>query len=104
MKFKGPAWAWRYEHDSDVSWNGEDESYWEYFTIYDGNLNEVARCDDEETARLIVNFPLALEALRQLHDYVEDMHTAQYGSDWADESHPMSLARAAIAKALGETK
>lgn len=42
------------------------------------------------------------EALRQLHDYVEDMHSAQYAKDWIDGSHPMSLARAAIAKALGE--
>jgi hypothetical protein len=45
-----------------------------------------------------------LEALRQLRDYVEDMHHVQYGHNWVDESHPMFLAQLAIAKALGETK
>lgn len=55
-------------------------------------------------ANLIAAAPELLEALRQLRDYVEDMHAAKYGGDWVDESHPMSLARAAIAKALGETK
>lgn len=58
----------------------------------------------EANAHLIAAAPELLEALRQLLDYVEDMHAAQYGRHLVDESHPMFLAQAAIAKALGETK
>ncbi|MGK9174141.1 hypothetical protein KXR87_13050 [Yokenella regensburgei] len=56
----------------------------------------------QANANLIAAAPELLEALRQLREYVEDMHAAQYGHNWVDESHPMFLAQAAIAKALGD--
>ena len=89
---------WTYEHDSNVHWDGEDEMYWEYFTINDENGNEVARCDDEKTARLIVTVPEMLEALREVTKELDD-------TAYSTSVQPMiDLAYAAIAKALGETK
>lgn len=68
-------------------------------------FNDERRAECAANAHLIAAAPELLEALRQLRDYVEDTYpTKKYGYAWAEESHPMSLARAAIAKALGETK
>jgi hypothetical protein len=54
----------------------------------------------EANAKLIAAAPELLEAVRQLHDYVEDTHCESH--DECEPSHPMALARAAIAKALGQ--
>lgn len=58
---------------------------------------------EDDNGALMAAAPELLEALRQLRDYVEDTYpTKEYGYAWAAESHPMSLARAAITKALGK--
>lgn len=53
----------------------------------------------EANAKLIAAAPELLEAVRQLHDYVEDTHCESH--DECEPSHPMALARSAITKALG---
>lgn len=62
----------------------------------------VVNGEEDHNGRLIAAAPELFEALRQLRDYVEDMHSAQYGHHWKDESHPMFLAGVAINKALGK--
>lgn len=87
-----------------------------YVTTGDSNIPDVTNISGAEiaymsewpagehasNANLIAAAPELLEALRQLRDYVEDMHSAQYGHHWKDESHPMFLASVAINKALGK--
>ena len=86
---------WTHERNNEVHWDGEDEMYWEYFTINDENGNEVARCDDEKIARLIVTVPELLEALQTL------VLTIDNGTQM-DVMIAVDEARAAVAKALGE--
>lgn len=59
-----------------------------------------AMCYGVANANLIAAAPELLEAVRQLHDYVEDTHCESH--DECESSHPMALARSAIAKALGQ--
>ena len=93
---------WTHERENDVHWDGEDETYWEFFTINDENGNEIARCDDEKVARFITAAPELLEALQKLlyvHGNTGDART------WSINESPEGVAaKAAIAKALGETK
>ncbi len=90
---------WIYEHDSNVHWDGEDELYWEYFTINDENGEEIARCDEEKDARLIAAAPELLEALQQTIPHIREQ-SKRDGPAFG----PLQLINRVIAKALGETK
>lgn len=102
-EFKGTPGPWAV-HEIGPHWNNKSLTHLEITFGEDGECI----CDTvyhRADANLIAAAPELLEALRQLRDYVEDTYpTKEYGYAWAEESHPMSLARAAIAKALGETK
>lgn len=89
---------WTYERDNEVQWDGDDELYWEYFTINDDNGDDVARCDDEKTARLIVAAPELLEELIKVTEYLDDIAQSNDAQRFIDSANLV------IAKALGETK
>lgn len=91
-EFKG---TWSYDCDCDVMWDGEGESHWEYFTVHDEKGREVARCDTEYHAKLIVALPELLEALKLILSYHDDGNCVLHKED-------VSMARSAINKALGE--
>lgn len=98
-QFKG---TWSYDCDCDVMWDGEDESHWEYFTVHDEKGREVARCDTEYHAKLIVALPELLKELQRLRNYVTDV--CGVNDEDCHPEHPLMSSKAAIAKATGETK
>lgn len=94
-EFKG---TWSYDCDCDVMWDGEDESYREYFTVHDEKGREVAWCDTEYHAKLIVALPELLEELIKLRNYLDDVAQS------IDAQRFIDSADLIISKALGETK
>lgn len=101
-EFKGAPGPWKYESSSDVRWDGEDESFWDYFTICDEEGDEVARCEDVHDANLIAAAPELLKELQRLRNYVTDV--CGVNDEDCHPEHPLMSSKAAIAKALGETK
>ena len=101
-QFKGTPGPWRV-NTIGKHWNNPALVHLEVTFGTDGECicDTVYRSED---ADLIAAAPELLEALRQLRDHVEDMHAVQYGHNWDDKSHPMSLALAAINKATGEER
>lgn len=105
-EFKGTPGPWELDQFDNVV-HGKPDSWNRKETLRVSGVALPGRVTEEYAANtmLVAAAPELLEALRQLRDYVEDTYpTKEYGYAWAEDSHPMSLARAAIAKALGETK
>lgn len=95
MEFKGSKSPWNY--NSNITGDVDDSTGAMVacvYPIYDENEEEM-----KANAHLIAAAPELLEALQRLLKYHDDFYGIEQDED---PEHPLAVAKAAIAKALGQ--